>query len=87
MAEKIRLKDREDLQIKHIQLTTSSSDAAEEEQFFFTQADNEDMSEEQTLEQKDQCGQNAKQYVATEEPASLKTSLKEFTKIDGNTTS
>ena len=68
-------------------MATSSSEVADEEQFFFTQADNEDESEEQTLEQKEQSRQNAKQSVANEEPPSLKTSVKEFAKIDGNTTS
>ena len=68
-------------------MATSSSEVADEEQLFFTQADNEDESEEQTLEQKEQSRQNAKHSVANEEPPSLKTSVKEFAKIDGNTTS
>ena len=55
--------------------------------FFFTQADKNDKSEEQTLEGKEQSRQNAKQWVAIEESPSLKTSVKEFTNIDGNTTS
>ena len=53
---------------------------------FFTQADNNDESEEQTFERKDQSRQNAKQWAANEESPVLKTSLKEFTKIDGSTT-
>ena len=44
-------------------------------------------SEEQTLERKEQSRQNAKQWAANEESPALKTSVKEFTKIDGNTTS
>ena len=45
------------------------------------------MSEEQTPERKEQSRQNAKQWAANEESPALKTSVKEFTKIDGNTTS
>ena len=67
-------------------MTTSSSEVADEEQFFFTQADNNDESKQETLERKEQSRQNANQWVANEEPASLTTSVKEFTKIDGNTT-
>ena len=67
-------------------MTTSSSDVADEEQFFFTQADDKDESEEQTFERIEQSRQNARQGVANEEPSSLKTYVKEFTKIDGNTT-
>ena len=87
VTEKIRLKIREDILTTPIEVTTSFSDVAYEEQFFLTQGDNKDELEEQTLERKEQSGQNAKQWVAKEEPSSLKTSLKDFTKIDGNTTS
>ena len=68
-------------------MTTSSSDVADEEQFFFTQADNNDESEQQTLEPIEKFRQNAKQWVATEESSSLNASVKEFTEIDENTTS
>ena len=54
VKEKIRLKIRKDIQTTPIEVTTSSSDVADEEQFFFTQADKNDESEEQTLEQKKQ---------------------------------
>ena len=84
---KIRLKIREDIQTTQIEVTTSSSVFAEKEQFFFTQGDNNDESEEQTLERKEQSRQNAKQWAANEQPSDLKTSVKEFTKIDGNSTS
>ena len=84
---KIRLKIREDIQTTHIGVTTSSWDAADEEQSFFTPAHNKDESEEQTLERKEQSRQNAKPWVANEKSRSLKTSVIEFTKIDGNTTS
>ena len=87
VTEKIRLKIREDIHTTPIKVTTSSSDVAEEEQFFFTQAGNATESEEQTPERKEQSKQNAKQWAANEESPVLKTSVKEFTKIDGNTTS
>ena len=87
VTEKIRLKIREDIQTTPIEVTTSSSDVADEEQLFFTQADNNDEAEEQTLERKEQSKQNAKQSEMNEQTPVLKTSLKESTKIDGNTTS
>ena len=83
LTEKIRLKIREDIQTTPIEVTTSSSDAADEEQVFFTQTYNDKESEEQTLERKEQSRQNAKQWAANEESPALKTSVKEFTKIDG----
>ena len=46
VTEKIRLKNREDIQKTTIELTTTSSIVAVEEQFFFTQADNNGESEE-----------------------------------------
>ena len=87
VTEKIRLKIREVIQTTPIEVTTSSSDFADEEQFFFTQADNNDESEEQTLERKEHSKQNAKQWALNEKSPVLKASVKEFTKIDGNTTS
>ena len=87
VTEKIRLKIPEDIQTTPIEVTTSSSDVADEEQIFFTSADDAKESEEQTLERKEQSRQNAKQWAANEELHALKTSVKEFTKIDGNTTS
>ena len=86
VTEKIRLKIREDIHTTPIEVTTSS-DVADEEQIFFTSADDVKESEEQTLERKEQSRQNAKQWTANEELLALKTSVKEFTKIDGNTTS
>ena len=68
-------------------MTTSSSDVADVEQFFFAHADDTNESEEQTLERKEWSRQNAKQWAANEQSPVLKTSVKEFTKIDGNTTS
>ena len=87
VTEKIRLKIREDIQTTPIEVTKSSSDVADEEQVFFTQTDDVKESEEQTLERKEQSRQNAKQWAANEESPALRTSVKEFTKIDGNTTS
>ena len=86
VKEKIRLKIREDMQTTPIEASNSSSVVADEENYFFTQADNNDESEEQTFGRKDQSRQNAKQWAANEESPVLKTSLKEFTKIDGSTT-
>ena len=87
VTEKIRLKIREDIHTTPIEVTTSSSDVADEEQIFFTHADDGKESEEQNLERKEQSRQNAKQWAANEESPALKTSVKEFTRIDGNTTS
>ena len=86
-TEKIRLKIREDIQTTPIEVTKSSSDVADEKQFFLTESDQNDESEGKTLEQKEPCSQKAKQWAANEEPTSLKTSVKEFPKTDGNTTS
>ena len=85
--EKIRLKIREDIHTTPIEVTTFSSDVADEEQIFFIHADDTKESEEQTLERKGQSRQNARQWAVNEESPALKTSVKEFTKIDGNTTS
>ena len=60
VTEKISLKIREDIQTTPIEVTTSSSDVADEEQVFFTQTDNDNESEEQSLEKKEQSKQNAK---------------------------
>ena len=87
VTERIRPKIREDIQTTPIQVTTSSSDVADEEQMFFTHADDGKESEEQTLERKEQSRQNAKLWAANEESPALKTSVKEFSKVDGNTTS
>ena len=86
VMEKIRLKILEDIQPTPNEVTTSSSDVAEEEQFFFTQADKNDESDKQTLRRKEESRQNGKQGAANEGSPVLKTSLKEFTKIDGNST-
>ena len=87
VTEKIRLKIREDIQTTPIEVTTTSTDVADEEQFFFKQADKNDESEEQAFERKERLRQNAKQWAAKEESPVLKTNVKDFTMIDGNTTS
>ena len=87
VTEEIRLKISEDIHTTPIEVTTSSSDVADEEQIFFTHADDGKEFEEQTLERKEQSRQNAKQWAANEESPTLKTSVKEFKNIDGNTTS
>ena len=49
--------------------------------------DNTIESVEQTHQRKEQSWQGAKEWVANEQPSTLNTSVKEFTEIDGNTTS
>ena len=87
VTEKIHLKIREDLQTTPIEVSTSSSDVANEEQFFFTQPDSQDETEEQILQRKEQSQKKAAVWVVNQELSSIKPSIKEFTKIDGNTTS
>ena len=87
ITEKIRLKIREDIHTTPIEVTTSSSDVADEEQIFFTHVNDDKESEEQTLERKEQSRQDAKQWAANEGLLDLKSSVKEFIKLDGNTTS
>ena len=86
VTEKIRLKIREDIQTTPIEVTTSSSDVADEEQVFFTQTDNDNESEEQTLDRKEQSKQNPKKWAINEQSPIMKTTVKQLTKIDGNTT-
>ena len=86
VTEKIHLKIREDVQTTPIEVSTSSSDVADEEQFFFTQPDTQDETEEQTLQRTEQPQKKAAEWVVNQELSSIKPSIKEFTKIDGNTT-
>ena len=85
-TERTRLKIREDVQTTPIEVTTSSSDVADEEPFFFTHTDDQDETEEQILQRKKQSREKAVEWVVNQEPSSMKPSIKEFTKIDGNTT-
>ena len=87
ITERIRLKIREDVQTTPIEVTTSSSDVADEEQFFFTRTDDHDETEEKILQRREQSREKAAEWVINQEPSSMKPSIKEFTKIDGNTTS
>ena len=87
VMEKIHLKIREDVPTTPIEVTTSSSDVADEEHVFFTQKDGHDETEEQILQRKEQSGEKAAEWVVNQEASSMKPSVKEFTKVDGNTTS
>ena len=87
VTEKIHLKIQEDVQTTPIEVSTPSSDVADEEQFFFTQTDSQDETEEQILQRKEQSQKKAAEWVVNQEPSSMKPSIKDFTQIDGNTTS
>ena len=60
VSKQIRLKIREDMRTRRIEVTTSSSDVGDRKQFFFTQEDNEKESEEPNFETKEQSWQVAK---------------------------
>ena len=87
VTEKIHLKIREHVHTTPIEVTTPSSDVAGEEQFFFTQADGLDETEEKILQRKKQSREKAAEWVVSPGSSSMKPSTKEFTKVDGNTTS
>ena len=87
VTEKIHLEIREDVQTTPIEVSTSSSDVADEEEFFFTQTERQDEIEEQILQRKQQSQKKTADWVVNQEPPSMKPSIKEFTKIDENTTS
>ena len=87
VTEKNHLKIGEDVHTTPIEVSTSSSDVADEEQFFFTQTDSQDETEEQILQRKEQSQEKAAEWIVNQEPSSLKPSIKEFTRIDGNVTS
>ena len=84
---KIHPKIREVVQTTPIEVTTSSSDVADEKQFFFTQPDGQDETGEQIVQRKEQPQKKTAEWVLDQEPSSTKPSIKEFTKIDENTTS
>ena len=86
VTERIRLKIREDVQTTLIEVTTPSSDVADEHQFLFAHTDDQDETEEQILQRKQQSREKAAEWVVNQEPSSMKPSIKEFTKIDGNAT-
>ena len=85
VTEEIHLSVQEDIQTTSINVTTSSSDV-NDKKVFFTQADNENGSKKQTLQQKEQSRQDVKQWVGNEEPSTLRNSLREHTKINRKTT-
>ena len=87
VTEKIHLKIREDVQTTPIEVPTSSSDVADEEQFFFTRADEQNEREKKFLQRKEQSQKKAAEWIVNQEPSSRKPSIKEVTKIDGNTQS
>ena len=87
VTEKIHLKIQEHVQTTPIEVSTSSSDVADEEQFFFTQPDSRDETEAEIIQRKEQSQKKAAEWVVNQELSSMKPSIKEFTKIDGNTTS
>ena len=87
VAQKICLKIREGVQSTPIEKTTTSADVLDEEQFFFTQADGQYDTKKQIFQRKRQIRKKATEWVANEELFSMKASIKEFTSIDGNTTS
>ena len=87
VTEMFHLKIREYVQTTPIEVTTCISDVADEKQFFFTQAEGQDETEEQILQRKEQSQKKAAEWVVNQEPPSMKPSIKEFTKVDGNTTS
>ena len=87
VTEKIHLKIREDVQTTPIEVSTSSSDVAGEEKFFFTQPESQNENEEQILQRKEQSQKKAAEWVTNQELSLMKPSIKEFKKIDGNTTS
>ena len=69
VTEKILPKIREDIETTVNGLKTSTSDVADEEQFFFTEADNKNKLEEKNFQQTEQSRQDAKGWVANEEPS------------------
>ena len=87
VTEEIHLKKREDVQTRPVEASTPSSDVANEEEFFFTQTDGQDETGVQILQRKEQSQKKAAEWEVNQEPSSRKPNIKDFTKIDGNTTS
>ena len=85
--ENIRLKIRKDVQTTPIEVTIYSLDVADEEKIFFKQTFGENETEEPTPEHTEQPRKRATEWASIEEPTSIKPSIKDFTKIDWNTTS
>ena len=87
LTEKIRLEIREDVQTTPIEVTTSSSDVADEKQLFFTQTYGKNETEKQTLKRQEEFRKKATEWETHEKTSSMKSSVKEVTKMEGNTTS
>ena len=87
---RIRLKNREDIQLTHLRWQRPPPmSLMKTKQFFLTQADNENETEDQTLARKEQSRKTAAEWMENrsgEEPSSLRTSIREFRKLDGNNT-
>ena len=87
LAEKIFLKIWEDIPSTLIEVRATSSDIADQKQFFLTRAYKENESEEKTPGRIEQSWHDANEWVANGESPSLRTSVKELTKVQGITTS
>ena len=87
VREKIHFKKREDVQTTHIDVTTPSSVAAAEEQTSSHKQMLKMKQKKQILQRKEQSWKKATEWVVNQEPSSLKPNIKEFTKIEGYTTS
>ena len=85
VTEKIRLKNRGNIQTSPIEVTTSSSVVADDEQFFFVR---QTMWVRRIISLTGRTiSANAREWVANGEPSKTSTIVKEFTKLDGNATS
>ena len=88
VTEMICLKIREDTQTTPIEMITSSLEVNREEKKFFALPDNYHLLGQKTFERKTQSQQARKDGLANKGPSSfLRTSIIEFTKVDGNSTS
>ena len=83
ITEKIRVKIQEDIQTTRIEMTTSFSVVADEKKSSSLMQTLRLIQENSTFSEKNKQGKMLKN--ANEEPPSPKTSVKEFTKINGNT--
>ena len=67
-------------------MNASSSDFTDERQLFFTKDDNESQSEEETHHWRGKSRQEAKKWEANDEISTMRSNVKIFTVINGNTT-
>ena len=75
IREKIRFKIREAVLTTPIELTTSSSDVADEKQLFLTKADKVEETGEKILQRKKQSQKKTTEWVANEDPSSMKPNI------------